>query len=465
MARRASSLFCAVLVSGLLMSTVTSLQVGSLDAAPSIPATTVVLNAIQDAYVDMGAADSNFGSSDLHLGTDSKGNRRFVYLKFDVSGIPAGADIEHATLRLSQKTATGPDPYWVWSWTAAGPWTEDKITWNNQPWGTNPQGSTIGLTLSPGTYFEWDVTAIVEHWVANGGPAYGIVLSGDNTTVAEHILDSRTGKAPQLEIAYTAADTPTPTPTSTATMTRTPTPTATSTGTRSSTPTATSTGTRSSTPTATRTPTISPTPTATRTGAPGDPPDLVLTDLWKDGNQVHFQIRNVGYGQAAPVFAQLYLNGQHVENSSLATISAWARVDSYFSSPLDCSAKSVVARVCAEVTGAVDPKPGDNCLSKELPCDTTPPIFSGAPTVKDIGAGQATVCWNTAEKTAGRVLFDRLSGLWSQSATDGIERGKPLCDPDQARGGRQLLLPGGDRGHQRQQGPQQAGHVQHCPVG
>ena len=79
-----------------------------------------------------------------------------------------------------------------------------------------------------------------------------------------------------------------------------------------------------------------------------------------------------------------------------------------------------MATVCAEVTGAVDPNPGDNCLSKELLCDTTPPAFGGAPTVKDIGSGQATVCWTTAEKTTGRVLFDRLSGLWGQSASDGI---------------------------------------------
>ena len=146
-----------------------------------------------------------------------------------------------------------------------------------------------------------------------------------------------------------------------------------------------------------------------------------MTDLWKEGSQVHFQVRNVGYGQApAPVYAHLQINGQPVDDSSLGAVAAWTRAEGDFPSPLNCSGKSVMATVCAEVTGAVDPNPGDNCLSKELLCDTTPPAFGGRAAVQEIDSGQATVCWTTAEKTTGRVLFDRLSGLWGQTASDGI---------------------------------------------
>ena len=363
MVPRRASLVLAALVNSFLVLSASLLLIGRLDAAPATPATTVVLSAIRSAYTDEGAPDAKLGGESwLNLGRyDFQGTpyRRFVYVEFDLSSIPIGADVAGAKLRLFQQSAGGVDPYWVWPWTAPAAWSEGNITWNNQPWPAYPNAATVGLTLASGTWQEWDVSPIVQDWIQAGKPNYGIVLAGDTTTFSDHVFDPRGGKSPpQLEIAYTAA---------------------------------------------------------------GDPPDLVVTDLWKEGSQVHFQVRNVGYGQApAPVYAHLQINSQPVEDSSLGAVAAWTCAEGGFPSPLNCSGESVMATVCAEVTGAVDPNPGDNCLSKELLCDTTPPAFGGAPAVKDIGSSQATVCWTAAEKTTGRVLFDRLSGLWGQTASDGI---------------------------------------------
>jgi hypothetical protein len=286
MMSRRSPLILAAIAGGLLvLAALIQQPAGPLNAAPSGLATTVILNPIQDATVDQGAPDTNFGSSDLHVGTRKDGDlyRMFTYLKFDVSGIPSGADIAYATLRLYQQSASGPDPYWVWSWSAASAWSEGSITWNNQPWAASPQGATIGLTPAQEAWFEWDVSAIVEGWIVGGNPAYGIVLSGDNTTVADHIFDSRTGKAAQLEIEYTAAATATPT--------------------------ATATGTKTLTPTLANTPTVTPSPTATATETPaalfdlGDAPDS-SNSLGKamdayPGVQAHFP---TVYGSGSPPY-------------------------------------------------------------------------------------------------------------------------------------------------------------------
>ena len=177
-----------------------------------------------------------------------------------------------ARLRLFQQAAGGADPYWVWPWTAPGAWSEGSITWKNQPWPAYPNAATVGLTLVAGTWQEWDVSPIVQDWIQAGKPNYGIVLAGDTTTIGDHVFDSRAGKSPpQLEIAYTET---------------------------------------------------------------GDPPDLVVTDLWKEGSQVHFQVRNAGYGQApAPVNAHLQINGQPVEDSSLGAIAAWTRAEGGFPVP------------------------------------------------------------------------------------------------------------------------------------
>ncbi len=210
MSRPGSLLLCALLVSGLLVLAATIRQPsGTANAAPFAPATTVTLSAIYDAYTDQGDPDGKYGGlPELHVGADEKGNRRFVFLQFDVSGIPAGADISYARLRLHQQSASGASEYWVWPWTVPSDWPEESITWNTQPWPDNPYGTQIGLTLAEGSWFEWDVMPIVDEWIAKGAPAYGIVLAGSTGTVGDHVFSERSGKAAQLEIEYTAADTP-----------------------------------------------------------------------------------------------------------------------------------------------------------------------------------------------------------------------------------------------------------------
>ncbi len=417
-----------VVLCGLLLLSFSLAPGSTLHAESNSPASTVVLSAVQSAYVDQGAPGVNYGGEpQMQLGSyESKEEifRRFIYLQFNVSGIPKDADLSSATLRVFQQSGTGPDPYWVWSWTAPAAWSEAGITWNNKPGPSVPSGPPTGVSLGAG-WVEWDVLPIVDEWVAAGAPAHGIVLAGDNTTLAGHVFDSRTGKSPpQLAIEYYAADTPTPTPSPTATRTATPSPTRTSTSTLTPSPTATPTQTATRTPTGgTRTPTPTGTwtrtPTPTRTGAPGELADLTISDIWQEGGRVHFQVRNQGYGPApAPVFAQLRVNSLYVEERSLSSIAAWTRVDAYFPSTISCSGNQVAANVCVEVPGGYDRDPYNNCRTKTWSCDNTAPRFTAGPAVSDIGADQAKVCWTTDEPATGRVLFDRLAGVWGQTSGD-----------------------------------------------
>ncbi|MDD4880918.1 MAG: DNRLRE domain-containing protein, partial [Gallionellaceae bacterium] len=118
-----------------------------------------------DAQVASGHAASNYGTgTNLYVQSSSVsafGNER-SWLKFNLSGIPAGSTITGATLRL-------------WNWKSAGAalsvevrgsaddnWTETGLTWNNQP---APGGILDTRTLASGTsnvWVDWNVTPFVQ---------------------------------------------------------------------------------------------------------------------------------------------------------------------------------------------------------------------------------------------------------------------------------------------------------------
>jgi 2',3'-cyclic-nucleotide 2'-phosphodiesterase (5'-nucleotidase family) len=137
----------------------------TLSASAGIVGGGYSLAPVADAQVASGNPTTNSGTStNLFIqssSTNAFGNER-AWLKFDLSGIPAGSTITAASLQLWNYKSTGAAlPVEVRSATD-DTWTETGVTWNNQP----ALGSVLDTqTLSAGTtnvWYNFNVTSFVQ---------------------------------------------------------------------------------------------------------------------------------------------------------------------------------------------------------------------------------------------------------------------------------------------------------------
>ncbi len=146
-----------------------------LMAAGLVHAVPVNLAVTDDAFINAGAPDDNYGSGinfTVSRASDGSLNRK-GYLKFDLSEIQGMdvADIISATLKL--------EFYNGYSNSGAvekvtGSWNEDTITWNNAP---ATAGLGIGWTMdSTVGKTEVDLTDLVKSWVDGTNANNGIML-------------------------------------------------------------------------------------------------------------------------------------------------------------------------------------------------------------------------------------------------------------------------------------------------
>jgi poly(3-hydroxybutyrate) depolymerase len=254
---------------------------------PSLPINTVILQqrmsptsgytGTKDTYIYRYAPTTNYGSEAVlkaNFGASQQG-----LIRFDLSPIPAGAQVKEAylTVYLANANTAGMD---ISLYTLRRYWSDREATWElaaaGQPWGAPGAGAagtdydplpvkTTRVT-NPGLY-TFAVKPLVQNWLNGTIANQGIVITGPRAdgSGAEY-CDFASAEAadggfrPKLEVVY-VVPTPTPTPTPTATPTQTATPTKTSTPTATATPT----GALSPTPTPTLTATVSPTPTVSVT--------------------------------------------------------------------------------------------------------------------------------------------------------------------------------------------------------
>lgn len=156
--------------------------------APSGLVNTVVeLPAEADAYIASEWPNQNFGLGALYLGYNLTGEDNFgaerVLLRFDIAGsIPPGAVINDARLRLhlSFSSPEGDASMGTFLRRLGSPWSEkgtDGVTWNSEPaWKEIRAEAEVGSAL---TWYEWEVTDLVEDWVAGTYPNHGMEIVGD----------------------------------------------------------------------------------------------------------------------------------------------------------------------------------------------------------------------------------------------------------------------------------------------
>ena len=130
--------------------------------------TVIKFTPTDDAYVSSAYPDTNFGDANSLISQYSPTNQRQIYLKYNISSIPAGKRIVSAHLKLNAEIV---DPNnssfitWALSGYGGSGWTEQSITWQNRPYPESPYAYEAvlfhGIVL-------WTVTDGVEYHYMNG---------------------------------------------------------------------------------------------------------------------------------------------------------------------------------------------------------------------------------------------------------------------------------------------------------
>ncbi|MBN1261058.1 MAG: DNRLRE domain-containing protein [Anaerolineae bacterium] len=177
------------------------------------------LEATTDATVLQGVANTNFGNTtDMWVGYDhcDGGLVSRSLVKFDVSAIPAGAQISGATFSvyLINSCDIGERTHTLRSYRVTGSWSESTVTWNNQPSVGESYGSVAVPSLSWGWY-SLNVTNLVKGWVNGAYTNYGLALrsnesSGNDSARLGFATSEYAGREPNIVITYTTVNSPAP---------------------------------------------------------------------------------------------------------------------------------------------------------------------------------------------------------------------------------------------------------------
>ncbi len=184
---------------------------------------TVTLTAAADTFIDAGNPGNNAGATGwFDAGTDGTGGIRRGLLRFDLSGIPAGATVTSATLQLTAVKVPSSGPVnstfdlfrLLASWNegtksgnSGAPATAGEATWNARMQGTanwttpGAKGNAVttasastAVTSAQNAKYSWSGTGLVadvQLWVNNPAQNFGWLL----TSLAETSLRSVRGFA------------------------------------------------------------------------------------------------------------------------------------------------------------------------------------------------------------------------------------------------------------------------------
>ena len=163
-------LVCACLALGLILACrpATTRAEAGVATAPTV----VYLDAIADAYVDQCMPTVNYShTTSLMVAFDYT---EFVcdmqsVLRFDLSAIPKGADLDAATLRLHQQSAfSGSGTREMNIARSSESWSETTVNWNNRP---DLLNDVVRVVVGTGAAWrQYDVTTLVVDWVEAGEP-------------------------------------------------------------------------------------------------------------------------------------------------------------------------------------------------------------------------------------------------------------------------------------------------------
>jgi hypothetical protein len=147
-------------------------------------------------------------------------------------------------------------------------------------------------------------------------------------------------------------------------------------------------------------------------------PDLVITDVWRSGNVVHYQIMNLGDKTAAAGHdTKLMVGGFYATTDyNLPELEAGKRLNRFFDKySWNCAQGQM--EVCVEADGGDDVSEANETNNKRAEtwkCEETAPKITEEPTVV-VGIKTSVISWKTDEICSGSVLYDAKAGTFGQS--------------------------------------------------
>ena len=163
-----------------------------------------------DTYVRQDRATTNYGTGTTMDARRRNNQARRALVSFDLSGIPAGATINSATLELYASAVPGTSQT-LDAHRITASWGETTATWNNQPaYDATPAASIAGGTAVG--WKTWTVTSLAQAWYASPSTNYGVLVKANlegGTTTYTYTFATRenatTGDRPILRVNYTTA--------------------------------------------------------------------------------------------------------------------------------------------------------------------------------------------------------------------------------------------------------------------
>lgn len=165
---------------------------------------TITINAfpIQDAFVRSGSPTLNYGTQQTMLVgySDHFLETYRSTVQFDISAVPTNVEILSATLKLynTREDAIGQN---LSVMKAASSWTEDGVTWKNQPF----IGETLGhMTIDHVGYHDFDILNLLKSWVDGSEENNGIELRATDETALQYsqFYTKEGPDQPVLEVVY-----------------------------------------------------------------------------------------------------------------------------------------------------------------------------------------------------------------------------------------------------------------------
>lgn len=179
----------------------------------------IQIPAVADTYIASQRPSQNFSADSLFLGYNLTGANNFgaqrILLRFNVKdNIPGNAIINSAILRLRLNLSVPSNDVAMGTVLRrlASPWSETTVTWNTEPdWTPIDDVTNVGSSL---TWYEWEVTDLVDDWHDDVYPNYGVEIIGDETIQererAFYSRESATSFFPQLLVDYEVSSDTTP---------------------------------------------------------------------------------------------------------------------------------------------------------------------------------------------------------------------------------------------------------------
>jgi large repetitive protein len=166
----------------------------------SCTASTVTVNSAADSWVLQSSPANNYATDSIVKVDSKSGANARALFRFSLPTIPAGCDVVTAKLRLYASSYK--DGRTLQAIPLAASWTENLVTWGNQPTTTG----TAATTTSGFGYREWTVTSQVQAMYAPGANNGFLIRdaseSGGGFDQGFHSREKLNDNPPRLVISF-----------------------------------------------------------------------------------------------------------------------------------------------------------------------------------------------------------------------------------------------------------------------